>query len=162
MKKSYIAVLCCMLLLFNATAEEIVYPGNPDHPEFGNRQYAEYDSVLIRLIQNMDGSEAARRRVLARIEEHPEEVNDWWLHDGWSGTPLSEAMQRKEKEIVSLLLKHGAIPLPPPGASFWKNSAEGNPEYAEILGIILQAQKKYPIYTSVLYSDTYRKRHSKK
>ncbi len=71
-------------------------------------------------------------------------------------------MQRKDKEIVSQLLANGAIPFPPPGGSFWKNKAEGNPEYAEILSIIQAAQKKYPVYTSILYSDVYRKRHSQK
>lgn len=58
-------------------------------------QYFEYDSILIRLIQNMDGSESSRKAVIDRISEHPEEVNDWWNHDGWSGTPLTEAMQKK-------------------------------------------------------------------
>ena len=126
-----------MLSLFPAKAEEIVYPGNPDHPGFGNMIYFEYESVLIRLIQQMDGSESSRQAVITRINEHPEEVNDWWNHDGWSGTPLTEAMQRKDKEIVSLLLANGAIPFPPPGGSFWKNRAEGNPEYAEILSTLL-------------------------
>ncbi len=160
--RPFIATACCMLSLFSAKAEEIVYPGNPDHPGFGNMIYFEYDSVLIRLIQQMDGSEASRQAVITRINEHPEEVNDWWNHDGWSGTPLTEAMQRKDKKIVSLLLANGAIPFPPPGGSFWKNRAEGNPEYAEILSIILEAQKKYPVYSGLLYSDAYRKRHSKK
>ena len=160
--RPFIATACCALSLFSAKAEEIVYPGNPDHPGFGNMIYFEYDSVLIRLIQKMDGSEASRQAVITRINEHPEEVNDWWNHDGWSGTPLTEAMQRKDKEIMSLLLANGAIPFPPPGDSFWKNRAEGNPEYAEILSIIREAQKKYPVYTSILYSDVYRKRHSQK
>jgi len=101
---------CCFLSIAVANAEEIVYPGNPLHPGYGNMQYFEYDSILIRLIQNMDGSESSRKAVIDRISEHPEEVNDWWNHDGWSGTPLTEAMQKKDLEIVKLLLSNGAIP----------------------------------------------------
>ena len=47
--RPFIAAACCALSLFSAKAEEIVYPGNPDHPGFGNMIYFEYDSVLIRL-----------------------------------------------------------------------------------------------------------------
>ncbi len=162
MKKLLLMTACCVLPLFSAEAEEVFYPGNPNHPEFGNRLYFEYDSVLIRLIQKMNGSEAARQAVMVRIKEHPEEVNDWWSHDGWSGTPLTEAMLKKDKEIVSLLLDNGAIPFPPPGTSFWTYYAEGKPDYAEIFSLIRAAQKKYPVYTSILSSDVYRKRHSKK
>ena len=162
MNKSLMITACCLLSLFSVRAEEVVYPGNPDHPAFGNRLYFEYDSVLIRLIQKMNGSAASRQAVVNRIKEHPEEVNDWWSHDGWSGTPLTEAMQRKDKEIVSLLLAAGAIPFPPPGTSFWTNYAEGKPEYAEIFSLIWAAQKKYPVYTSLLSSDVYRQRYSKK
>lgn len=162
MNKNLLITACCLLSLLSVKAEEVVYPGNPAHPAFGNRLYFEYDSVLIRLIQKMDGSAASRQAVVSRIKEHPEEVNDWWSHDGWSGTPLTEAMQRKDKEIVSLLLAAGAIPFPPPGTSFWTNYAEGKPDYAEIFSLIRAAQKKYPLYTSLLYSDVYRKRHCKK
>lgn len=161
MKKLFIFITCCTLPFCAAKAEEVVYSGNPNHPAFGNRRYCEYDSVLIRLIQNMDGREASRQAVMTRIKEHPEEVNDWWSHDGWSGTPLTEAMLKKDKEIVSLLLAHGAIPFPPPGTSFWTNYAEGKPDYAEIFTLIQAAQKKYPVYTSILYSDRYRKQHCK-
>jgi len=134
----------------------------PRRVEQGGPLYVEYESVLIKLIQNMDGSEAGKKAVLDRISEHPEEINDWWAHDGWSGTPLTEAMKKKDKEIVSLLLAKGAIPYPPPGASFWKDVAEGNPKYAEIFALIGQAQKKYPVYTSILYSDLYRIRNAKR
>lgn len=159
MKMSLFLAVCCLLLFSSVKAEEIIYPGNPSHPEFGNRQYGSYDSVLIRLIQKMDGRDASRQAVMTRIQEHPEEVNDWWSHDGWSGTPLTEAMKKKDKQIVSLLLAHGAIPFPPPGTSFWTNYAEGKPEYAEMFSLIQVAQKKYPVYTSILYSDAYRQRH---
>ena len=148
---------CCFLSIAVANAEEIVYPGNPLHPGYGHMQYFEYDRILIRLIQNMDGRESSRKAVIDRISEHPEEVNDWWNHDGWSGTPLTEAMQKKDLEIVKLLLSNGAIPYPPPGGSFWKNRAEGNSEYSEILQTIVEAQKKYPVYTRILYSDAYRR-----
>lgn len=162
MKNLLFITTCCLLSLYSTKAEEVAYPGNPNHPGFGNMIHFDYDSVLIRLIRKMDGSETSRQVVITRIKEHPEEVNDWWCHDGWSGTPLTEAMQRKDKGIVALLLANGAIPFPPPGGSFWKNYAEGAPEYAEILVIIQDAQKKYPVYTSLLYSNTYRKRHCKK
>ena len=180
------AIGCCVALL-PTQAEETHYPGNPDHPAYaahkrlnalrtgapsstpghpryveqGKPLHVEYQSELIGLIRKLDGSENARRAVLARMESHPEEINDWWSHDGWSGTPLTEAMQKKDKDLVVQLLAKGAIPFPPPGASFWKNRAEGNPAYAEILDIIAQAQRTYPIYTSILYSDTYRMRHAK-
>lgn len=162
MNKSLMITACCLLPLLSAKAEEVVYPGNPDHPEFGNRLYFEYDSVLIRLIQKMNGSDALRQAVISRIKEHPEEVNDWWSHEGWSGSPLTEAMRKNDKEIVSLLLAGGAIPFPPPGTSFWTDYAEGKPQYAEIFSLIRAAQKKYPVYSSILSSDAYRKRHSGK
>lgn len=161
--RPFIAASCCILSLFSAKAVELFYPGNPDHPEFGDKRwYFKYESVLIRLIQKMDGSETSRQAVITRIKEHPEEVNDRWIHDGWSGTPLTEAMRKKDKEIVSLLLSNGAIPFPPPGTSFWTNYAEGKPEYAEIFSIIQAAQKNYPVYTSILYSDVYRKNEYRK
>lgn len=162
MKKILIIAAVCLLPLFAAKAEEVVYPGNPAHPEFGNSRYFDYDSVLIRLIQKMNGSAASRQAVVTRIKEHSEEVNDRWCHDGWSGTPLTEAIRKKDKEIVSLLLAHGAIPFPPPGVSFWTDYAEGKPQYAEIFSLIKAAQKKYPVYSSILSSDVYRKQHSKK
>ena len=163
MKGFLLISACCFLSFATTKAEEVFCPGNPDHPGFGYKKLSKhkYNSVLIRLIQAMDDRKVSRQAVMTRIKEHPEEVNDRWTHDGWSGTPLTEAMRKKDKEIVSLLLEAGAITFPPPGTSFWTDYAEGRPEYAEIFSIIQAAQKKYPVYSSILYSDVYRKRHSK-
>ena len=146
---------------------ETMFPGDPNHPDYGYRppksvgRPVHYTSVLIQLIWKLDGSEAARKAVLDRITEHPEEVNDYWVHDGWSGTPLTEAIQRKDVEVVKLLLEKGAIPFAPGGAHQFHENIDGNPEFAEVLKPFYEAQKKYPAFHRILYSDPYRKENKK-
>ena len=144
-----------------------MFPGDPNHPDYGYRppksigRPVHYTSVLIQLIWKLDGSEAARKAVLDRITEHPEEVNDYWVHDGWSGTPLTEAIQRKDVEVVKLLLEKGAIPFAPVGAHQFHENIDGNPEFAEVLKPFYEAQKKYPAFHRILYSDPYREENKK-
>ena len=146
---------------------ETMFPGDPNHPDYGYRppksigRPVHYTSVLIQLIWKLDGSEAARKAVLDRITEHPEEVNDYWVHDGWSGTPLTEAIQRKDVEVVKLLLEKGAIPFAPGGAHQFHENIDGNPEFAEVLKPFYEAQKKYPAFHRILYSDPYREENKK-
>ena len=146
---------------------ETMFPGDPNHPDYGYRppksigRPVHYTSVLIQLIWKLDGSEAARKAVRDRITEHPEEVNDYWVHDGWSGTPLTEAIQRKDVEVVTLLLEKGAIPFAPGGAHQFHENIDGNPEFAEVLKPFYEAQKKYPAFHRILYSDPYRKENKK-
>lgn len=146
---------------------ETMFPGDPNHPDYGYRppksvgRPVHYKSVLIQLIWKLDGSEAARKAVLDRITEHPEEVNDYWVHDGWSGTPLTEAIQRKDVEVVKLLLEKGAIPFAPAGAHQFHENIDGNPEFAEVLKPFYEAQKKYPAFHRILYSAPYREENKK-
>ena len=154
-------------------AEPVTYPGNPNHPEFGNKHYTGYSSPLLEDMfnlatikinhwtKNREGEtlETVRERIISRIKEHPEEVNDYGYQDGGGATPLSMAIMSNDIEIAKLLLENGAIPFPPVGCTFWKDTAPKESEYTEILQIVANAQKKsYPLFEIILKSDLYRKK----
>ncbi len=57
--------------------------------------------------------EEARQRIITRIKEHPEEVNDAGYQDGESNSALNVALSHRDVELVKLLLEYEAIPYKP-------------------------------------------------
>ncbi len=80
----------------------------------------------------------ARTHIIARIKEHPEEINDAGYQDGESSSALDLAVSHKDVELVKLLLEYGAIPYKP--GYNGRMSLRGS----ELRTLVMEARKKWP------------------
>lgn len=65
-----------------------------------------------------ENAEDIRARVMARIHEHPDEINIEESSEAIGSTPLYFAYIMDDEELVRLLLQNGAVTTPPTNRSF--------------------------------------------
>lgn len=145
----------------------VVLPGAPAHPKYGIAGGGEYtsplleqaielaDMVMNKFEQNDKGETIAevKARVIKRIIDHPEELNDMGVEEGASCTPLTMAIHCKDPELAKLMIEKGAVPFPSIGDFFWKEDAMRNEraEYEEVMNVIKQAQEEYPVFERLIF-----------
>ena len=143
--KCFLLIIACFFSFHNESKADIAYTysGNPSNPSFlqfdSPRPDSCYQSILLQYLseyatalaneahscygfihKDLKGKSMSESKtiIMERIINHPEEVNDITIGGESSGTPLTIATQICDYDIVSLLIKYGAIPYSPNGMEF--------------------------------------------
>lgn len=189
--KCFLLIIACFFSFHNESKADIAYTysGNPSNPSFlqfdSPRPDSCYQSILLQYLseyatalaneahscygfihKDLKGKSMSEAKtiIMERIINHPEEVNDITIGGESSGTPLTIATQICDYDIVSLLIKYGAIPYSPNGMEF----SDGYFQYGgvsqkttqedieRISNLIKDAQKKWPQVKNPRFFNTLR------
>lgn len=79
------------------------------------------DCIIFQVEENpftKEKKDELREKIMRHIAEHPEDNNVEEYGEGIGWSPLYMAYIMNDKEMVALLLDHGAKPIPPVGRTF--------------------------------------------